>query len=180
MRIVSDSAASAAGGVLEQESPALRPGSGQADPVRTEPLRRPSAADESPAAPDAAPEAADRSPSVYRILVRDLDIAWSIGVYDHEHEAVQPIRINLELEARDLADWEADDYAAVPCYARIAERIRALAAAGHVQLVETLAHRIAALCLEDARVLRARVRVEKPEALKTAESVGVEIERSRA
>eukprot|EP00752_Nemacystus_decipiens_P000066 g66.t1 len=170
MRIVSDSAASAAGSVLEQESAPLRP-----DRLQAEPLRRPATADGTSAASDAA----ERSPSVYRILVRDLDIAWSIGVYDHEHEAVQPIRINLELEARDLADWEADDYAAVPCYARIAERIRALAAAGHVQLVETLAHRIAALCLEDARVLRARVRVEKPEALKTAESVGVEIERSR-
>lgn len=111
----------------------------------------------------------------YRILVRDLDIAWSIGVFDHEHEAVQPIRINLELEASDLADWEADDYAAVPCYASIAERIRAMAAEGHVRLVETLAHRVGGLCLEDPRIQRAVVRIEKPEALKNAGSVGVEV-----
>lgn len=116
----------------------------------------------------------------YRIQVRDLDIAWSIGVFDHEHEAVQPIRINLELDASELENWQADDYANVPCYAKIAEDIRAMAAEGHVRLVETLAHRIALLCLADPRIQRARVRVEKPEALKNAESVGVEVERTRA
>ena len=117
--------------------------------------------------------------ATYRILVRDLDIAWSIGVFDHEHEAVQPIRINLELEATDLDDWEADDYGAVPCYASIAERIRAMAAEGHVRLVETLAHRIGGLCLEDPRIQRATVRIEKPEALKNAETVGVEVVSTR-
>jgi len=126
-----------------------------------------------------APTIAPAGPALYRIHVRDLDIAWSIGVFDHEHEAVQPIRINLELDATGLNDWEADDYTAVPCYGRIAERIRAMATEGHVRLVETLAHRIALLCLEDERIQRACVRVEKPEALKNAESVGVEIELSR-
>jgi dihydroneopterin aldolase len=152
MRIVADSTATASA-ALEEEARSLRE-----DGWRQEHA-------------EAAP--------IYRILVRDLDINWSIGVYDHEHEAVQPIRINLDLDAYALEDWEADDYAAVPCYARLTERIRALAAEGHVRLVETLAHRIAQLCLEDRRVARARVRVEKPEALKNAESVGVEVEFSR-
>ncbi|MEQ8602737.1 MAG: dihydroneopterin aldolase [Marivibrio sp.] len=160
MRIVSDSTAPiTAGAALESESQSLR----------REPFRRTGEEQHAQSAP--AP--------VYRILVRDLDIAWSIGVFDHEHETVQPIRINLELDASDLEDWEADDYTAVPCYARIAERIRAMAAEGHVRLVETLAHRIAGICLEDPRIERARVRVEKPEALKNAGSVGVEVERSR-
>lgn len=117
--------------------------------------------------------------TVYRIAVRDLDVAWSIGVYDHEHTRMQPIRINLDLEARPLEDWEADDYDAVPCYARISERIQDMAAEGHVKLVETLASRIADLCLEDHRVLSATVRVEKPEALSNAASVGVEVTRTR-
>ncbi|HOF88075.1 MAG TPA: dihydroneopterin aldolase [Armatimonadota bacterium] len=46
-------------------------------------------------------------------------------------------------------------------------------------LVEALAERIAALCLDDPRVRRARVRVEKPGALRFARSVGVEITRER-
>ncbi|MDW3206752.1 MAG: dihydroneopterin aldolase [Alphaproteobacteria bacterium] len=115
----------------------------------------------------------------YRISVRDLDIAWSIGVFDHEHHRMQPIRINLDLEALPLEDWNADDYDCVPCYAQIAERIQQMAAEGHVKLVETLASRIAEMCLEDERVLSASVRVEKPEALSNAAFVGVEVTRAR-
>jgi dihydroneopterin aldolase len=44
-------------------------------------------------------------------------------------------------------------------------------------LVETRAEDVAAMCLEDRRVLSARVRVEKLDILEDAQSVGVEIER---
>lgn len=118
--------------------------------------------------------------TVYRIAVRDLDVAWSIGVFDHEQTRMQSVRINLDLEAMPLEDWEADEYQAVPCYAGMAQRIETLAAEGHVKLVETLASRIADMCLEDPRILSAQVRVEKPEALTNAASVGVEIRRHRA
>ncbi len=121
-----------------------------------------------------------RQDVVYRISVRDLKVVWSIGVYDYEQTHRQPILINLDLEAEALDDWNADDYDAVPCYARIADRIQQMAAEGHVKLVETLANRIAEMCLEDSRILQARVRVEKPEALSNATSVGVEITRRRA
>lgn len=120
------------------------------------------------------------SEKLYRILVRDLDVAWSIGVFDHEYERVQVVRINLELQALEMADPNCDDYTQVVCYADIAERIRVLAAEGHIRLVETLAHKIALLCLEDPRVQEAIVRVEKPEALKNAQTVGVEVTRTRA
>jgi len=64
-------------------------------------------------------------------------------------------------------------------YGAIAGRVRAIAAAGHVRLVETLAERIAESCLEDPRVAIARVRVEKLDILPDASSVGVEVERRR-
>lgn len=121
----------------------------------------------------------DRQVVFYRIAVRDLEVSWSIGVYDHEHHRKQAVRINLDLEAVPLDDWNADDYDAVPCYAEISERIQEMAAQGHIKLVETLANRIAEMCLEDARILSATVRVEKPEALANAASVGVEVTRSR-
>ena len=57
--------------------------------------------------------------------------------------------------------------------------IKAIVAAGHINLVETLAERIAALGLADHRVEAARVRVEKLHVVAEAESVGVEIERFR-
>ena len=57
------------------------------------------------------------------------------------------------------------------------DRVRAVVAAGHVQLVETLAERIAETCLADERVMAARVKVEKLDVFADAASVGVEIER---
>ena len=64
-------------------------------------------------------------------------------------------------------------------YEALIERVRRLVASRHVKLVETLAERVAALCLEDPRVRSARVRVEKLDAIPDAAAVGVEIERIR-
>jgi len=115
----------------------------------------------------------------YRILVRDLNVPWSIGVFDHEYEKVQMVKINLELESDEMLDPDSDDFDQVACYATISEKIRMLASTGHIKLVETLAHRIGLLCLDDSHIQTAIVRVEKPEALKNALSVGVEITRTR-
>jgi dihydroneopterin aldolase len=52
-------------------------------------------------------------------------------------------------------------------------------AEGHINLVETLAEKIAELCLGDGRVETARIRVEKLDVYAEAASVGIEIERSR-
>jgi len=66
----------------------------------------------------------------------------------------------------------------VVCYAEIVAGVREIVAAGHINLVETLAERIAARCLSDGRVRSARVRIEKLDVFADAASVGVEIERS--
>ena len=75
-------------------------------------------------------------------------------------------------------DWPIDDdIRNVICYEHLARGIEEIVGRGHVNLVETLAENIAAMCLEDGRVKSARVRVEKLDIIDDAESVGVEIER---
>ena len=118
------------------------------------------------------------------VFVRDLVLPARIGVHPHERTAPQPIRINLDLgveddgaRARSRAPVGRDELARVVDYEAIADRVRALVAAGHVRLVETLAERIAETCLVDRRVLLARVRVEKLTVFADAASAGVEIER---
>ncbi|MCH8183252.1 MAG: dihydroneopterin aldolase, partial [Proteobacteria bacterium] len=64
-------------------------------------------------------------------------------------------------------------------YETIVQGVKTIVAAGHINLVETLAERVAGLCLSDARVEAARVRIEKLNVLPEAASVGVEIERVR-
>ena len=73
---------------------------------------------------------------------------------------------------------EGDKLDSVVDYEAVADNIRAIVAAGHINLAESLAERIAASCLEDKRVEKARIRVEKLHALPGTESAGVEIERS--
>ena len=64
-------------------------------------------------------------------------------------------------------------------YRTITKRVIQLVEGSSFYLVEKMAAEIAAVCLTDPRVERARVRVEKPGALRFARSVGIEIERSR-
>jgi dihydroneopterin aldolase len=115
--------------------------------------------------------------SSYRILVRDLVLPWQIGVWRHEENRQQRIRLNLELQVSELPDPAADKYDDVLCYEKVINEIRALAVRGHVKLAETLADQVAALCLADPRALQVTVRIEKLEAIEEAASVGVEITR---
>ena len=113
-----------------------------------------------------------------RIMVRDLMLSAKIGLHQHERIAEQRIRVNLDLAIADLGAID-DDYDKVVCYGELVTGVRHVVGAGHVNLVETLAERIAAMCLADRRVLSARVRVEKLDVFPEASAVGVEIERHR-
>jgi dihydroneopterin aldolase len=117
------------------------------------------------------------SAPTYRILVRDLVLPWRIGVREHEEDRRQRVRVNLDLIVREQTDPAADNYQDVTCYERIIERIRQMAAAGHVKLAETVAHNIATMCLTEPNSVEVTVRVEKLEAIHDAASVGVEITR---
>ena len=121
-------------------------------------------------------------PGPRRVFLRDMDLMASIGIYPHEHGAAQRIRVNVELLVRDEGVDEADGadrLARVVDYEQLALAVRRIVGAGHVKLVETLAERIAAVGMEDARVLRARVRVDKLDVFPDAASAGVEVERRR-
>ena len=120
---------------------------------------------------------ADARNAVRHVFIRDYMVDCSIGIHSHEKEHEQRVRINL-----DLAVWEGetpinDDIRNVICYDHLAKSIERIVGEGHVNLVETLAEKITAMCLEEDRVYSARVRVEKLDILSNAKSVGVEIER---
>lgn len=113
------------------------------------------------------------------VRVRDLVLPVSIGIYDREKLAPQRVCINVELKVREGDESIGDDIANVVSYEDIVNGIKAIIADGHINLVETLADRIADLCLADPRVARARIGVDKLDIVPEAASVGVEIERSR-
>jgi dihydroneopterin aldolase len=124
--------------------------------------------------------AADGRRGIRHVFVRDLELSCLIGVHSHERLRRQRVRINLDLAVEEGPEPVGDELANVVSYEDILDRVRAIAGAGHINLVETLAERIAETCLEDARVRIARIRVEKLDVFGDAASVGVEIERLNA
>ena len=122
---------------------------------------------------------ADARVAIRHVFVRNLVLNYSIGIHQHERLAVQRIRVNLDLAVREgETNGQLDDELAnVVCYEGLTKGLRALASREHVNLVETLAEDVAAMCLGDDRVCSARVCIEKLDIVNDAESVGVEIER---
>ena len=92
--------------------------------------------------------------------------------------SVQRIRINMDLTVRGPAPAK-DSIREVVSYEHLVVGVREMVTVQHLHLIETLADRIADLCLADARVLGVTVRVEKLDVFADCASVGVEIARSR-
>ncbi len=115
-----------------------------------------------------------------RLLIQDLILDCRIGVYPQERAAAQRVRLNFDLDVAGERDPSDEDLSKVVDYDQLIGRIRTLVTSRHFGLVEVLAERLAELCLEDARVRRARVRVDKLQAISDAAAVGIEVERQNA
>jgi dihydroneopterin aldolase len=108
-----------------------------------------------------------------KVFVTGLKVQAEIGVYKHEIGRVQPLVVDVEL---DVPTAGAERLSETLNYETILEAARAIAGAGHIELVETFAERLGQACLADPRVTKARIRVEKPLALAPdAVAAGVEI-----
>jgi 7,8-dihydroneopterin aldolase/epimerase/oxygenase len=113
-----------------------------------------------------------------RISVRDYTRSVEIGAFATERGVTQRVRFNVVLEVCHSAAAAEDDVDGVLSYDTITEAIEAEIAAERINLLETLAERVAWRCLTDPRALRAFVRVEKLDRIPGA--VGVEIVRTRS
>ena len=109
--------------------------------------------------------------------MRDLVLTCIIGVHAHEKRGEQRIRINLDVGAYEGEAPHQDQLDNVLCYEDLVVRIRAIVADGSINLIETLAERVAEICLQHPLAQSARVRIEKLDVFHDAASVGVEIER---
>ena len=134
-----------------------------------------------------APDAENDIAAADRVFLRGLVLDVRIGAYAHEHARPQRVRFDVTVAVarpREGGPREAgrlrplSDLGDIYSYDIISDGIRLLVAEGHVDLVETLAERIAALLLADARVVQAEVQVTK---LQTGQGrVGVALTRTRA
>jgi len=111
-----------------------------------------------------------------RVFVHDLILPISIGAYDFERSRTQRARFSVDVDVRRGAH-HAEDMRDIFSYDLIVDAIRLILSHGHVDLVETLAERIAGALLAHPQVVNAKVCVEKLDVIEG--SVGIEIKRER-
>jgi len=97
-----------------------------------------------------------------RIRITGLRIEAAHGVYPQEKLRPQPFLIDVEVSLRPRAD--SDDLATTVDYSALATAIAETARAGSVDLIETLAERVAGVCFGFALIDEVEVTVHKPQA----------------
>lgn len=114
------------------------------------------------------------------IRVKDLLIRTYIGFNPDELVNKQDVLINLEMETDIPTEaLEADEPVGIFDYKTVTKKVIALVQDGRFKLLEVLTKQILDLIMEDERISRARVEVDKPHALRFAESVSLQMEAKR-
>ena len=114
--------------------------------------------------PDSRPDFSNAARGLRHVFVNRLAVEASIGIHPHERENKQTIWLTIDAGVlEDSATPEA--IGDVVCYEDMCRIATALASDGHIDLVETLAERIADRLMEDPRLVQIRVQIEKPQAI---------------
>ncbi len=113
------------------------------------------------------------------IFIHDLLIRSVIGISEREREQPQDILVNITLFADTAPAGRSDDLNLSINYRSVAKKVLAHCEVVHRYTVEALAEDIADFCLNEFGVSAVTVMVEKPGAVRFAQSVGVKIHRTR-
>ena len=114
-----------------------------------------------------------------KVFIKDLRVQGILGIHDWERVTPREILINITLYTDTRRAGRPDDISECVNYSTMAKKIRAHTESAARFTVEALANDLAELCLQDPKVRKVLVRVDKPGAVPEAASVGVEIERAR-
>jgi dihydroneopterin aldolase len=114
------------------------------------------------------------------IFLHGLTVECTIGFIDWERLVKQTVVIDLELPVDCRNASIRDEVEDTLDYKKVAKRVIAFVEASEFKLVETLAHRLALLVLEEFDIAWIRLSVNKPGAIRGSRDVGVSIERTRA
>jgi len=114
-----------------------------------------------------------------KIHIRDLALRCIIGIYPEERTNKQDVVINVTMETDLRKAGQSDDLNDTVDYKAVKLEILSLVEDSEFNLIESLAERIAGICLKADGVESATVTIDKPGALRFCKSVAVEITRSK-
>lgn len=115
-----------------------------------------------------------------KVIIRDLLVRGVIGIYEFERHIEQDILVNAILFSDLRSAGRSDRIEDCIDYEKTAQLLQQHAESAARFTVEALAEDLAQICLKIPGVEKVQIRVEKPGAVRFANSVGVEIERTLA
>jgi len=115
-----------------------------------------------------------------RISIENLRLRTIIGLHDWERKEKQDIVINVQLDLDGQTATTRDDIEETLDYKELTKAIITEVEQSNFFLLEKLCDHLLQIAMTDARVMAARVRVDKPFALRFADSVSVERSAERA
>ncbi|MCP4985172.1 MAG: dihydroneopterin aldolase [Colwellia sp.] len=114
-----------------------------------------------------------------KVYIKGLSIQTTIGFFQWEKEIKQTLVIDLAMGWNTANAAINDELAKTLDYAEISVAIEKFANANPVDLIETLAERLASYLMTQYQIPWLKLSIGKPGAVHNAQTVGVEIERSR-
>ena len=113
------------------------------------------------------------------INIENLRLGATVGIYEWEQKIKQDIIINIEIEFDGREAIEKDSIEHTVDYKTITKKIIAMVEDTKYNLIERISGDVVKLIMEDEKVLRASVKVDKPGALRFTDSVSVTNTESR-
>lgn len=110
------------------------------------------------------------------IRITDLSLKTIIGIFDWERKQKQKVIINVELEFNASKAVKTDRVKDTVDYKTITKKIIQHVEGSKYFLLEKMTDSVLKIVLKDPKVKRAKVRIDKPGALRFARSVSVELE----
>ena len=113
------------------------------------------------------------------VFIKDFIIEEIIGVHEHEKIEKQKIKFNIVLNVNQSSIPDEKDINSIVDYEKITDKLENLTKRKKYNFLESLAEDSFAEIFEDSRINSVTIKIEKPEAIKNAGSVGVEIFKTR-
>ena len=113
------------------------------------------------------------------IFLNDMLLNAEIGIYKKEKNISQPLRVSMIAKVKNPQKINDRNINSVVCYNQISKKIKKIVKSGHTMLLEKMAEKIFEECFKNKRIETMKIRLEKLDAIKEADSAGIEVERSR-
>jgi len=113
------------------------------------------------------------------VFIKNFIIEEIIGIYEHEKINKQKIKFNIVIDVNEDTLPNEKNIKSIVDYEKITQKLENLAKSKKYNFLESLAEDSFKEIFEDKRINSVKIKIEKPEAIKNADSVGVEVFKTR-